>query len=429
MANIELRSRFFGDGLVGTVDVPQAPTLSWSEHRALLSGAMDLSATRRALEDLGFEIRSVAPAIERVENRLGLRLDQQAAFLEEQTHLLEDIAQSLRTPARVRAVERLSTVGELLRRKRYDRALSAAEKAIEDDPNNPAAFVAGGWACIGLRDLDRARSMFVEAAQASDGDDRSARTRQVARLTFALNGPNEALSKLDEGVAYAQSPGEHAAVSYDRSVYLADLGDDAAALNCLMTAGRTEPALLFSALADPVLASKAIIVEAASQELKTRQKAVTVLTAQYNELIDRLGEQMASLRDYAQGSRARSRDDGQQAIQGFAEFSDRHLKGQVDLLATATRLLDAKPLLSATQEVTDTLKRIEDYRERVVDLAMRALELERAALDFAAREDAWPTKLRDGTWEITKKQRFGRQIKWRATIDEQGAPVIQPEQS
>jgi hypothetical protein len=58
--------------------------------------------------------------------------------------------------------------------------------AIGDDPNNAAGFVAAGWAAIGLGRGNRARELFLEAAEASDGDERDTALRQAARITFAL---------------------------------------------------------------------------------------------------------------------------------------------------------------------------------------------------------------------------------------------------
>jgi hypothetical protein len=161
MANIELRKRFFGEGVVGSIDLPSAPTLSWSEHHALLESSADLRRVRSTLEDLGMDVRSVVRAIDGLEGELGFRLDQQSLLLDRQVDLLVDIAQSLRTPARVRAAERLSSVGELLRRKRYERAAGAAEEAIEDDPNNPAGFIAAGWRSLS----SRLRRLVVEFSE------------------------------------------------------------------------------------------------------------------------------------------------------------------------------------------------------------------------------------------------------------------------
>jgi len=319
MANIELRKRFFGEGVVGSIDLPSAPTLSWSEHHALLESSADLRRVRSTLEDLGMDVRSVERAIDGLEGELGLRLDQQSLLLDRQVDLLADIAQSLRTPARVRAAERLSSVGELLRRKRYERAVAAAEEAIEDDPNNPAGFIAAGWAQIGLEHLDAARGFFTEAAQASDGDARSAALRQAARLTLALEGPKASLTRLDGDISSAHSVTERAAVAYDRAVYLAEFGDTTAAQASLLDAGRDEPSFLFAALADPLLASHTVIIEAACEELAVRQRAVAPHIARYDELIRQLAELVARLEDEDKTLRGAGRAGRQQVLGELAD--------------------------------------------------------------------------------------------------------------
>jgi tetratricopeptide (TPR) repeat protein len=250
---------------------------------------------RSGLEDLGVDVRSLARAVDGLEGQLGLRLEEQSMLLDRQVDLLADIAQALRTPARVRAAERLSGVGELLRRKRYVRAATAAKEAIDDDPNNPAGFIAAGWAQIGLKRLDEARALFTEAAEAGDGDARSAAVRQAARLTLALDGPRAALARLDEYATDARGSTEQAAIAYDRSVYLAELGDTPAAEVRLLDAGRDEPSFLLTALADPLLASHAVIVEAASGELKMRQRALAHHVAMYEDLVAQLRDLVVAL--------------------------------------------------------------------------------------------------------------------------------------
>ena len=417
MANIELRKRFFGAEVVGSIDLSSMPTLSWSEHHALLR----IGST---FEDLGMDVRSVARAIDGLEGELGLRLDHQSLLLDRQVDLLADIAQSLRTPARVRAAERLSSVGELLRRKRYERALAAAEEAIEDDPNNPAGFIAAGWAQIGLEHLDAARALFTEAAEASDVDARSAAFRQAARLTLALDGPEAALTRLGE-VSGANSVTERAAVTYDRAVYLADLGDTAAALVNLLDAGRAEPSFLFAALADPLLASHLVIIEAASEELAARQRAVVRDIARYDELIQQLGELTARLEGENKTLRVAGRNERQQVLGKLVDVATRCSSERSDLVAHAERALQVQQLSAAINDMEETLEHANARESELFESARLVIKLERAALDFAQREDAWPTKLKDGTWEITKKRRFAKQITWRATLDDRGEPAIE----
>jgi tetratricopeptide (TPR) repeat protein len=424
MANIELRKRFFGEGIVGTVDLSSGPTLSWSEHNALLASSASLQLMRQTLEGLGLDIRSVALAVDELEARLGLKLDQQSMILDRQVHLLADIAESLRTPARVRAAERLSSVGELLRRKRYERALAAVEEAIEDDPNNPAGFIAAGWAQIGLERLDDARSMFIEAAQANDGDERSATIRQAARLTLALDGPLAALARLDEHRDDPRGPRERAAISYDRSVYLAEAGDVTASIASLLHAGRDEPSFLFAALADPLLASHPPVADAVSLELETRRHALRAQRTRYDELLTQLTTLIEELAEEDNLLRSAGKDERRTFQAELAAKREHYLKERPQLLEQSERTLQVERLTSAADELGAALDYAAAQRIEVFGGALQAVRLEQVVLDFATREAAWPIKLKDGTWEITRKRRFGHEAKWRATTADAGQPVI-----
>lgn len=424
MANIELRKRFFGEGIVGTVDISSGPTLSWSEHNALLASSASLQLMRQTLEGLGLDIRSVALAVDELEARLGLKLDQQSMILDRQVHLLADIAESLRTPARVRAAERLSSVGELLRRKRYERALAAVEEAIEDDPNNPAGFIAAGWAQIGLERLDDARSMFIEAAQANDGDERSATIRQAARLTLALDGPLAALARLDEHRDDPRGVRERAAIAYDRSVYLAEVGDATASIASLLQAGRDEPGFLFAALADPLLASHPSVADAVSLELETRRHALRAQRTRYDELLTQLTTLIEELAEEDNLLRSAGKDERRTFQAELAARREHYLKERPQLLEQSERTLQVERLTSAADELGAAIDYAAARRIEVFGGALQAVRLEQVVLDFATREDAWPIKLKDGTWEITKKRRFGHEAKWRATTADDGQPVI-----
>lgn len=430
MADIELHKRFFGEGLVGKVDV--SPTLSWSEHSALLQSAAnaraatgELRRTTNAITDLGMDVRSVARAIDSLEGDLGLRLDQQTMLLDRQLDLLADIAQSLRTPARVRAAERLSSVGELLRRKRYDRALAAAEQAIADDPNNPAGFSAAGWAQIGLERLREARTMFAEAALASDGDARSAAHRQVARLTLALDGAEAALDHLERSAADHQGSRECAALAYDRSVYLAEMAQEDAAQASLLVAGQDEPGFLFAALTDPLLGSHQTIIDAASRQLRERQGAMTHATVEYEDLIRRLDEQVTRLQGLEKTLRASGKEERLKILSELAAIAKSHADASAERIARAQSVLHAEQLAPAINELKTALEQIEHFETETLGQLLRASELERKVLDFATREDAWPTKLKDGTWEITKTRRFGHDTQWRAWTSNGGEVVIE----
>ena len=150
----------------------------------------------------------------------------------------------MHSPARTRAAERLVDAAELLRHNRNERALSLAEQAIDDDPNNDTAFVLAAWAALGLEDLERARGYFREAAQAT-ASEQGAEKRHMnavylaARLTFALDGPEAALSELDAAQPFTEpalqakypgltseqlcllrlEPNKAAAIKFDRAVY------------------------------------------------------------------------------------------------------------------------------------------------------------------------------------------------------------------
>ena len=100
-----------------------------------------------------------------------------------------------------------------------------------------------------------------------------------------------------------------------------------------------------------------------------------------------------------------------------------------ELLEHAEQTLRVEHIASATDELRAVLERARSSKAELFDSAVRASRLERAALDFATQSDAWPTKLKDGTWEITKKRRFGHQTTWHAVISDQGEPLIEPKVS
>ena len=295
MANIELHKSFLGDRVVGHID---SPGLSWSDHQALTdaarasrSVALETSAIRQRLESLNLNVAAVVQAVTAMEYQLGFRLQAVADVLAQQLTVLQSIEQVLRTPAKTRAAERLVDVGELLQRQRWQRALAVAESAIEDDPNNPAGFLAAGWSQMGLGDLQRARDAFVEAADASDGPARSAAGRQASRLALALQDSQTALAGLDRyGVTSAPAWPEHvgwegartaavvrhwweqqlelAAVHYDRAVYLASTDAQESALE-LEDAGAIDPRSYALALADKLLAEHPQLIDLAAEKLKS----------------------------------------------------------------------------------------------------------------------------------------------------------------
>jgi hypothetical protein len=296
VADIELRERFFGGGLVGHID--HSPGLSWSDRNALKSAASassevarETSAIRQRLDLMSLDVATIGRAVMAVEAELGFGLQTVARALSEQLTVLERIADTLRTPAKTRAAERLVDVAELLRRERWQRALAISQAAIEDDPNNPAGFLAAAWAHMGLTDPERAREAFIEAAEAGDDVQRSAAGRQAARLTLALaDDPGAALKQLDRyGLtsapawpAEAQWDGpatrarverwgeyqrELAATQYDRAVYLASSGLAESAVE-LKAAGTIDPRFFALALTDTLLADYEYLTNLAARELE-----------------------------------------------------------------------------------------------------------------------------------------------------------------
>jgi tetratricopeptide (TPR) repeat protein len=297
MANIELRERFFGGGLVGTVET--TPTLSWSEHSALIAaarGASDLASHTRAigrnLEVIGLDIQATAARVAALEWSLGLRLDSQTQLLGEQVSLLTGIAEVMRTPAKTRAAERLVDVAELLRRKRWKRALAIAETVTEDDPNNPEGFLACAWANLGLGQIDLARDAYVEAAEASDGLRASELGRQAARLDLAITDGTAATETLKR-FAVQDAPDwpqvswperdvlsdcihrrtELGAVCYDRAVYTAAAGDIESSSEALRQAGMLSPIFLAAAQQDSVLVEHEALIEEAAELLEAATDA------------------------------------------------------------------------------------------------------------------------------------------------------------
>lgn len=220
VANIELREHLIGGGFSGTI----SPALTWFDQQALQRSAEGSTASAIELRFLNAGMGRLVDTVVALESSLGFRLDAQTRILDSQLDVLERIEHALRRPGQVSAAERISNTGELLRRGRYARALGDAELAISDDPNNPAGFVAAGWAAIGLGRGDHARELFLEAAEASDGDERDTALRQAARITLAPEDATAALRIL-EGCDDSASALQRWATEYDRAVHYAASDD------------------------------------------------------------------------------------------------------------------------------------------------------------------------------------------------------------
>lgn len=250
-------------------------SLSWSEHRALVNtaaatahSAQQTAFMRRALEDLHYDIAGVANAIDRMEQSLVLRLEAQAVLLRTEVELLANIAEAMRTPRATRAAERITVAGALLEDSRCERALAAAEEAIEDDPNNRGGFIAAGWALLGLERPDEARKYFREATHCGKGDGRHCARRQAARLTFLLEGPDAAIKELQQDSESAASPRERAAADFDLVVYNAATGDSDEAIARLRAAANEGRAFCIMALTDRVASTDAGVARMAIDLLR-----------------------------------------------------------------------------------------------------------------------------------------------------------------
>ena len=276
---LELIQPIFGDS-AGHLDLRSGSSLSWSEHRALMASAagsmataQEAARTRQTLEQLRYDVQDVAQAVETLQTEVGLQLQEQTQLMSRQLELLAQIAETLRTPARTRAAERISDAGELLRRERYERALSMAVQAIDDDPNNPTGFLAAAWASLGLDDVEQARDFFRESAQASDGDQRQSALRRAARLTFLLEGPQDALKELGDSPEQL-SPKEEGATDLDRAVYFSKAGEATAAAECIRKASYHDGRFCLMALTDPILSRDATVAETAAEQLRAIKEEV-----------------------------------------------------------------------------------------------------------------------------------------------------------
>lgn len=295
-------------------------SLNWSQHALLQKGArgrgaavitsgqtIDADRICQALEGVGQSVADVVDAVDSLVDVLNLRLDEQTKLLNQQVDLLAEIAQTLLSPARTRAAERIRDAAELLRHHRNERALTVAEQAIDDDPNNDIAFALAAWASLGLEDRERARGYFREAAQATAGE-RNAETRHMnavflaARLTFVLDGPEAALRELDAARPFVDQalqktrleltreqlylsvldPNHVGAFKFDRTIYYVASGQVDAGLAIFdEIAEDHEIRFCLMALTDPILGTSNAFVDAATE-------AISVHDALKNEIREML---------------------------------------------------------------------------------------------------------------------------------------------
>ena len=254
----------------------------------------------RAIESVGQDVAEVVDAIDMLVSGLDLRLDEQTKLLSEQVDLLVEMAQTLRSPARTRAAERIRDATELLRRHRNERALTVAEQAIDDDPNNDVAFTLAAWASLGIEDFGRARGYFREAAQAT-ASTKGAEKRHMnavhlaARLTFALDGPEAALRELDradpfidpklreerpratkeELFLFCLSPEKAGLIKFDRAIYYTASNQLDAALEIFREiVDEQDVSFCLMALTDPVLSTNNAVMNVARETLSVHHTLV-----------------------------------------------------------------------------------------------------------------------------------------------------------
>lgn len=191
---------------------------------------------RETMKSVGISVDAVSDQVEHLEREIGLHLDQQTLVLEQQAELLAQIRDAVLTPAKTRAAERVADAAQLLRRERWERALTVAEEGIEADPNNPGVFFAAGWALVALERPDAATEMFEEARDAADGDERSRGARQAARAALAGGNTSLAYSLARDARQMAESEDERAAVAFDVAVYAHLTGDEETSHDALRSA-------------------------------------------------------------------------------------------------------------------------------------------------------------------------------------------------
>jgi tetratricopeptide (TPR) repeat protein len=191
-----------------------------------------MTSPQLLVERVGWSVRDVSAAVDNLGALLCYELGAQGETMRGQLAVLRAIHDTLLTPAKTRAAERVTDAAVLLETGRYARALTLAREAIDLDPVTSVGFVAAGWALIGARRYAEARPYFEEAADASSGDQRSVYRRQAARLAYATGDTAGAL-ELSRAVAADVSCSERLRVMYDRGIYEAAVENTARAIKTL----------------------------------------------------------------------------------------------------------------------------------------------------------------------------------------------------
>jgi tetratricopeptide (TPR) repeat protein len=259
VANLELHERFFGSGLVGSIELEAALVQSFQRATGQIAGI------RSELASLGWSIEQIPTVVSSLEHAVVVRLDQQTSYLASQLAALSSIDTALRTPAKVRAAERMSDAAGLLKSGRYERALACAEEAIEGDPNHPGGFAAAGSASIGLGRMREAAEHFLEAHAAGDEVTVNAGTHaKLAAKCLLIEGETERARTLLEEVVRNRAPhlqGESwnesdALLRYELAIACVLDGDSDSAADHLEQAIRLNTMYVPIALVEPVFSDQ-----------------------------------------------------------------------------------------------------------------------------------------------------------------------------
>jgi hypothetical protein len=93
-------------------------------------------------------------------------------------------------------------------------------------------------------------------------------SRQAARLTFLLEGPQNALKELGDP-REELSPAEEGATDFDRAVYFSKAGESTAAAECIRKASYHDGRFCLMALTDPILSRDGSVAQTAAEQLRT----------------------------------------------------------------------------------------------------------------------------------------------------------------
>jgi tetratricopeptide (TPR) repeat protein len=379
--------------------------------------SVETKRAREAMERVGWSVEGVADRIDNLERTLGLKLDEQTRILEQQAQLLAEIRDTLLTPAKTRAAERVADAAQLLSRARFDRALTIANEGIEADPTNPGVFVAAGWALLGLERPDEARAMFEEGRDAANGDERSRAARQAARAALASGNPSLAYALARDARQLADSNDERAAVAYDVAVYAWITGDHESAADLLEAACRHDSRFCEMALLDRNLTradelrnlAAHVLAELADPVAKRRP----TLEAQLRKVRDSLPPPPRTRRSHEQlGTRLRPRQDWREirdAITTHIETADRELghSREADTLQQSLSALDAgAAAASAAEGRVSELGAVIAEHDRAAE-HQTALEAERDAVE--SRRRSW-ANIASSCWRL--KSHRGALIGW-----------------